>query len=366
MGDPAVLRVGLEVGKAAGIADGIGRYTACLLRALLNLESAQELLLFDLSDDRLGDPCPPRLAGRGQGGDVALELDVFHSTGPLLPPPGPVPLVATVHDLTVLTHPAHHTAINRTRVVASLASAVARRAQLIAVSEHTRRELIDLLAVPEERVTVVPEAPDQAFQPGDDGRLAERLQRRYGIDGAYVLAVGSLEPRKNLVGLLDGMRLLPASLRAGMTLVVVGPAGWRNRAIRRHLDVARATIAVQEVGYVSTEELSELYRGAAVFAYPSLSEGFGLPVLEAMACGTAVVTSDRASLPEVAGDAALLVDPQDPAAIAAGIERLLTDDRARLELVRRGFDNVARFSWERCARETAAVYRRAAAEGRRP
>jgi len=358
------LRVGIEVGKAAGIADGIGRYARCLLAELLELEDGPDLLLFDLSDDRLSDP---ELPGLLTGAPPAPEgaLDVFHSTGPALPPPGPTPLVATVHDLTMLTHAEHHTAVNRARATAGLVEAVARGAIVIAVSHHTREELVELVAVPVERVVVVHEAPDPVFRPATVDEAVAAAARRPGLEGPYVLAVGSLEPRKNLTGLLDALLLLDRSPAEELTLAVVGPGGWHNQTSRERLAAAGRRLHIVELGYVSDRELLDLYRGATLFAYPSLSEGFGLPVLEAMACGTPVITSDRGSLPEVAGDAAELVDPEDAEALAAAIARVLGDEAWRRELVRRGLANAARFSWQRTARETVAVYERAAREGGR-
>jgi alpha-1,3-rhamnosyl/mannosyltransferase len=363
MADRSPLRVGLEVGKVAGISDGIGRYARGLLRALLELDDGPEMVLYDLADDRIGDRPPVRL--RGSEAPVATEhptaLDVFHSTGFALPPAGEIPLVITVHDLTFITHPDLHTRVNRARASAAMMTAVARRATVIAVSGHTRGEVEQLLGVPSERIVVVHEAPDRAF--GIRAPSERPDPSPAPVPGRYVLAVGSLEPRKNLVGLLDGMMELPAALRRELQLVVVGPGGWHNRVIRDRLQRARRRLAVRELGYVSTERLAELYRGATVFAYPSLSEGFGLPVLEAMACGAPVLTSNRASLPEVAGDAAVLVDPVDPVSIAGGIERLVTDDEFRAGMVAKGFDNVRRFSWDRCARETVTVYHRVAERG---
>jgi alpha-1,3-rhamnosyl/mannosyltransferase len=364
MVDAHHLRVGLEVGKVAGISDGIGRYARCLLRALRALGDLCDLVLYDFADDRIGDRPPTRLPTDTGGAPVReeVELDVFHSTGLALPPAGRVPLVLTVHDLTYLTHPEWHTNANWARAAAATVTAVARGATVIAVSQHTRQEVQQHLGVPPERVVVVHEAPDPVFDVNGSASAASPRLRR--IHNPYVLAVGSLEPRKNLVGLLDALMLLPAVLRREFELVVVGPSGWRNEPIRKRLRAARRSLRVREVGYVSTEELAELYRRATVFAYPSLAEGFGLPVLEAMACGTPVVASNQTSLPEVAGDAAVLVDPCDPAAIAAGLERLIDDEQERREMIERGFDNLRRFGWDRCARETVAVYRRAAEGGR--
>jgi len=361
--DPRGLRIGLEVSKVAGISDGIGRYTKSLLRSLRALNGDHELVLFDLADDRLGGRASVdlRVAAESGGSGDSVPLDVFHSTGFALPPEGKVPLVMTVHDLTFLTHPRVHTVENWGRAIAAAADAAGRGATFIAVSRHTRDEVVGLLGVSTDRVTVVHEAPDPVFLPGEAGSAT--VLEGFGLRGDFVLAVGSLEPRKNLIGLLDGMLQLPRSVADRVTLVVVGPRGWRNRSIRERMDRARRSLRVKEVGYVSTEELVELYRRATIFAYPSLSEGFGLPVLEAMACGAPVLTSNRSSLPEVAGAAALLVDPDDPADIAAGLDRLLSDRALRTGMIEKGFDNVRRFSWDRCARETVAVYRRAIGGG---
>jgi glycosyltransferase involved in cell wall biosynthesis len=361
--DPRGLRIGLEVSKVAGISDGIGRYAKSLLRSLRALNEDHELVLFDLADDHLGGRASVdlRVVTESGGSGDPVPLDVFHSTGFALPPVGNVPLVMTVHDLTFLTHPRVHTVENWGRAVSTAADAADRGATFIAVSKHTRDEVVGLLGVSTDRVTVVHEAPDSVFRPGEAGSAG--VLEGFDLQGDFVLAVGSLEPRKNLIGLLDGMLQLPRSVADRVTLVVVGPHGWRNRSIRERVDRARRTLRVKEVGYVSTEELVELYRRAAIFAYPSLSEGFGLPVLEAMACGAPVLTSNRSSLPEVAGDAAVLVDPDDPADIALGLERMLSDRGLRSGMIEKGFDNVRRFSWDRCARETVAVYRRAIGGG---
>jgi glycosyltransferase involved in cell wall biosynthesis len=360
MSDAESLRIGLEVGKVAGISDGIGRYARCLLRALRSLDENHRLVLYDFADDRIcrRPPALPLRRTGTAGGEEATALDVFHATGFSLPPPGPVPLVLTVHDVTFLTHPHWHTRANRIRASAAVLNAVSRGATVIAVSEYTRGQVEEHLGVPRERIEVIHEAPDPVFASAGRQRIGRRAGR------PYVLAVGSLEPRKNLVGLLEGMMLLPAALRRSFELLVVGPSGWRNQAIRESLRRARRRFKVRVLGYLSTAELMELYREATLFAYPSLIEGFGLPVLEAMACGAPVLASKRSSLPEVAGDAALLVDPEDPTAIAEGLERLLDDPQLRAEFIERGFDNLRRFSWDRCARETVAVYRRAADHGR--
>lgn len=264
---------------------------------------------------------------------AARGLDVLHCPtyrGPIV---GKTPLVVTVHDLAVLRHP---DAFNRwsreygPRVIPR----VIRAARLvIAVSEFTKRELNELLGVPAEKVHVIPNGVEPTFT--TEGPAAE---------GDYVLTVGTLEPRKNLT------RVVAAARRAGVELRVVGARGWGELDVRGD--------GVRWLGEVQDEELARLYRGARCVAYASLYEGFGIPVLEAMACGTPVVTSRGGATEEVADGAAVLVDPLDPADIAAGIERATW---RREELVARGLVRARAFAWEAVAEATVDVYREAAA-----
>jgi glycosyltransferase involved in cell wall biosynthesis len=258
----------------------------------------------------------------------ARGLDVLHCPTFRGPVRSRVPVVVTVHDLAVLRHPETFNQWTRrySRFAVPRVARAARR--VIAVSEFTRGEIVELLGVPAERIEVIPNAVGPPFVA--DGPAAE---------GDYLLAVGTLEPRKNLAAAQR------AAQRLGVPLKVVGARGWGDV----HVD--------GWLGRVSDDELAALYRGARCLVYPSLYEGFGIPVLEAMACGTPVVTSAGGATEEVAGRAAVLVEPLDPAAIATGIEEA---DRRRDELRVQGLERAAQFSWERVAAETRAVYERAA------
>jgi glycosyltransferase involved in cell wall biosynthesis len=263
-------------------------------------------------------------------------MEVLHCPTQRAPVRSSVPLVVTVHDLAVLRHPK---TFNRwTREYSRLAlPRVARAARrLIAVSEFTKRELFELLDVPGEKVRVIPNAVGEPFT--SEGEAAT---------GDYVLAVSTLEPRKNLPRLVEGYKRARLN---GLPLLVAGAAGWGGVRIDR--------AGVRWLGAVGDEELARLYRGARCVAYVSLYEGFGLPVLEAMACGAPVVAARAGALEEVSGDAAVLVDPLDPDAIAAGLKEAL--DR-REELRTRGLKRARAFHWRDVARETVAVYREAAA-----
>ncbi len=256
------------------------------------------------------------------------RVDVLHCPGHRGPLRSRVPVVVTVHDLAVFRHPE---AFNRwtrsySRTFLPRLARAARR--VIAVSEFTKAEAVALLGVDPDRIHVVAHGVASPFEP-------------YGpaAGGSYALAVGTLEPRKNLA------RAVLAAERAGVELRVVGPAGWGD-------------VDIDTVGFVDDDELARLYRGAQCLVYPSLYEGFGLPVLEAMACGTPVVTSATGATAEVGGDAAVLVDPLDVDAIAAGIREAL---ERREELRAAGLERAAQFTWERAAQQTIDVYREAAA-----
>jgi glycosyltransferase involved in cell wall biosynthesis len=236
-----------------------------------------------------------------------------------------------------------------------MARAAVRRADhLLAISEHTRRDLIDLLGAPPAGVTVTHCGVDPTFRPLDAAQVAA-WRARYGLPERFILYVGTLEPRKNVPRLLDAYARLR---RRGPVppLVLVGGRGWRHAAIDARLAALGLGDAVRFLGYVPAAELPLCYNAAGVFVYPSLYEGFGLPPLEALACGTPVVTSNAASLPEAVGDAAVLVDPRDPAALADALAAALADEPLRQRLRAAGLAQARRFSWRRMAEQTLAVY----------
>jgi glycosyltransferase involved in cell wall biosynthesis len=267
---------------------------------------------------------------------LARGADVLHCPTFRAPVRSGVPLVVTFHDLAVLRHPEAFNAWTRAYSRALLPRVARAAARLIAVSAFTAQELIDVLGVPEKRIRVIPNAVGEPFTAEGDA-----------AEGEYVLAVGTLEPRKNLSRLVEGFR------RAGLNgceLRIVGARGWGNVE-------PVAADGVRWLGEVSDDDLARLYRGARCAAYVSLYEGFGLPVLEAMACGTAVVSSDLPAVREFAGGV-ITVDPRDPDSIASGLTEALG---RREELGREGREAAAAFDWPRIARETVEVYREVAA-----
>ena len=255
----------------------------------------------------------------------ARGLDVLHCTTFRGPLKAPVPFTVTLHDLGLMRHPELFPRWHRLSGRAAIARVARAADRVLAVSEFTKREAVELLGVPESRVTVIGNAVDPVFTP--DGPAA---------DGDYVLAVGTLEPRKNL------RRTADAAARAGVDLRVVGARGWGG------------VDAPGWLGAVSDEELAALFRGARALVYPSLYEGFGIPVLEAMASGTPVVTSRGGATEEISGGAAVLVDPLDVDAIAAGIEEAAS---RRDDLRRRGLERAQAYSWDAVADAVEQVWR---------
>ncbi len=283
--------------------------------------------------------------------DLLGGLDLVHATSAAVPPVAGRPLVATVHDLAFRHYPDAYPAAGRRYHERSARVVAGEAARILTPSQATARDLAELYGVEPERITTTPLGVRPPAEP--DRRAAARLLADLGIRGPFLLAVGTLEPRKNLPRLLAAFGEVTDELPEHF-LVVVGPVGW-GPALRPTWGSVRVKLA----GPVGDATLHALYRAADGLAYPSLYEGFGLPVLEAMAHGIPVLTSDRSSLPEVAGDAALLVDPLDRGAIAKGLVRLVADSALRRRLAAAGPRRAAGFTWPATAAATWAAYRAA-------
>lgn len=289
---------------------------------------------------------------------IAGAADVFHATNYGAPRRRAARLVVTVHDLALLRFPELGTAALRAHVEWACAGLRAAE-RIIADSQATRDDLIALTGADPARIRVVYPGHDARFAPLPRDAARASVARRFGLRGPYILHVGTLEPRKNAVALLRAFERVRAGRAAGHTLVLVGRRGWMYEPILAAMQTPGLAGRVRLIDDAGNDELPALYAAADLFVYPSLYEGFGLPVVEAMACGAPVVTSNVSSLPEVAGDAALLADPRDEAALAAAIDRALGDPALRAALAARGRARAEHFSWQRCARETLAVYEEA-------
>jgi glycosyltransferase involved in cell wall biosynthesis len=288
-----------------------------------------------------------------------IKADLIH--GPLLVAPvwAPCPAIVTIHDLSFIRFPHLFRTANRLylKVMTRLSARRARR--FIAVSAHTASESERLLGIPRERIDVVYHGVDPAFQPLPKEQV-DAFRQRSRLPNRFVLSVGTLEPRKNHTRLVEAF----ARARDRETkLVLVGGRGWLYEDLFARVEALGLGDDVVFAGYVTNDDLPLWYNAAAVFAYPSLYEGFGMPVLEAQACGTPVLTSTQSSLPEAAGDGALMVDAYKVDAIAAGLRQILTDESLREALQERGLAHARGFTWAQTARETTRVYRHTIAEG---
>jgi len=366
------MRLAIDVGKAASC-DGMAAWVRGLVGALAGGAGAQagdRVVLVDLLRER-----PEEVAGAfGSAPASSFEnriadapatalrdADVLLATTWSVPAAWRGPLAFVAYDLTFLSHPDCHTVDNRLHCLEGCLRAALAGATFVAISEATAAEVKRRLDVPIERLLVAYPAAAPIFRPRAAADVAARIASRFQLAPGYVLAVGSLEPRKNLARLLAAHAQLDARVRQARPLVVVGGGGWRNGELEQALAAASADGAVRRLGQVADDDLVDLYCGAALFAYPSLAEGFGLPVLEAMACGTPVLSSSGSSLPEVAGDAALLIAPEDVSAIRDGLVWLLADDGERARLATAGAARAARFSWDDAAARILARCRALAA-----
>jgi glycosyltransferase involved in cell wall biosynthesis len=362
---------------------GIGTYTRELLGALTRVAPAHEYYLADLGP-RLGAARVPqlgpgeydawieRLAGSvprawkvlpnrvrnfwiaRQAADLGAAvflatnfLGVFHRT---------FRTVLTVHDLSHVHHPQDTYPAMARKLARDLPRQVDRAHAILADSESTKRDVIAHLGVPRPRIHVVYPGVASSFRPVGDKAAQEACRRRYGLPERFLLHVGTLEPRKNLTRLIEAFRRLTEEPRFDLGLVLVGGKGWHDDAITRAIDEFPRAGRIVLTGRVPREDLPLIYSLAEVFVFPSLYEGFGLPVLEAMACGTPVITSSVSSLPEVAGDAALLVDPESVTEIAAAVRGVTADPELSGLLRRLGLARAAAFPWDATARKISALF----------
>ncbi|MBN1888228.1 MAG: glycosyltransferase family 4 protein [Thermoflexales bacterium] len=349
---------------------GIGRYVVNLSQALVRIDPGLDLVLLhdpSAASTRLALPGLPRIAcpvspfSPRQQWVVPAQLRrvqaaLYHSPYYLMPYLPGMPTVLTCYDMIPLVYPAYFSPVQR--LIYRLAHSLAFRAAaaILSISQSTKADIVRYFGLDPRRVVVTPLAAGEHFCPQPAGRV-DVVRQKYGLPQAYALYLGSNKPHKNLARLVEGWKEARFRFQvSGFRLVIAGHWEERYPEAKRRVEELGLGEQVIFVGAVDDEDLPALYSGAALFAFPSEYEGFGLPVLEAMACGSPVVCSNTSSLPEVAGEVALLVDPTDVDALAAAIGRVLADVGLRQAMREKGLAQAARFSWERTARETLAVY----------
>ncbi|HWC00284.1 MAG TPA: glycosyltransferase family 1 protein [Bryobacteraceae bacterium] len=281
------------------------------------------------------------------------RADVFHATNQIRNPPRKSRLTATIHDMTAWLLPEMHTPGNRL-ADQRFGDRILRQADgLIAVSAHTKADAVRVLSLDPDRIEVIHSGVASSFFQITPAQ-AQATAARLGLQRAYILFVGTLEPRKNLDLLLDAYEQLPPGLREEFEMVIAGPTGWAESRTLARLEAGLP--GVRRLGYVAEQDLPGLTAGASLFAYPSLYEGFGFPVAQAMACGVAVLTSATSSLPEIAGDGAMLVDPRSVAEVRDGLARLLLSPDLRSRLGACGRAVAERYRWESCAAQSLKFF----------
>jgi glycosyltransferase involved in cell wall biosynthesis len=373
------MRIGIDASSILPGKTGVGYYTLNLLRSLLTLDTKNEYVIFlnsytrllpdasllkrpnvKIKQFRVPGPLLIKLWRHLHAPPIELflgKLDLFHAASTYVPPQLAGLRIATVYDLYFLMHPEHCDTLGGKYHLHTLPRQLKRLDRIIAISNNTKNDLIRLLNIPPQKITVIYGGVDTTtFRIITDKNLLESIREEYCLPNNYILSVSTLEPRKNFEGLLFAYKRLKEILHNPPKLVIVGRHGWKAEHISetaKQLGLKRDVIFT---GYVTEEHLPMIYNSALLFIVPSLYEGFGLPVLEAMACGTPVIVSNTSSLREIAKEAGITVDPHNYYEMSEKMKELITTHRLREELRDKGLEHVRMFSWELCARKTLALY----------
>jgi glycosyltransferase involved in cell wall biosynthesis len=374
------VNIGIDYTAALKQSGGIGRYTQGLLTTLAELDPENHYTLLAPSDAPLEPleffhnhanfshkiyPLSERWMTIGWHRFYvpfpvewfAGSLDVFHSPNFILPPVSRAKTLLTVHDLSFIRHPQGAVKTLRKWLNKVVPRSLARADHILADSESTKKDLIELFDLIPTDITVVGAGVEARFQPITNEPQLNKVRRRYNLPSEkFILGLGTLEPRKNFTGLIQAYNQSP--VRKTHHLVIAGGKGWLYEDIFRAAAASPVTDHIHLIGFVADEDLPTLYSLADIFAYPSHYEGFGIPVIEAMACGTPVICADNSSLPEVAGPAAVQVSATDTSALAEALQRLAGDSLLREQAIRAGFKQAKKFSWPLAAARLLAVYQR--------
>lgn len=366
------MRIALDAIPLVAAKTGIGHYTDALAASLARIHTDHQYVLlspFDFAFDA-GNGTPPNLSKMffpvrsifrkwwlaGLPAMLRISpLDVFHGTNYCIPVFSPCPTVVTIHDLSLFTQSHTHEDENVKRGKRRIPLMARRATKIIAPSEWTKREIIEHLSIREDKIRVIFEAARSGMRPLSVGEC-QAVFAKYQLQQPYLLYVGTIEPRKNLLTLIRAYNELLRTTEHQPQLVLCGGRGWLFDEVFKLVEELKLQDQVRFTGYVPDEDLPALYSAAEIFLYPSLYEGFGLPPLEAMACGTPAICSSASSLPEVIGGAGLTHDPNDWQALTGHTAKLLGDRAARQHFKQAGLEQAARFSWDRAARETQSVY----------
>ncbi len=369
------MHICIDVSPTAQKHAGLGRYAGEIARALANDNSVDLSLFYNKQGDaklpNYLSQIPHRSVNVGNKpwrmGVLLSQMmrwpmdktfgavDIFHATNHLLAHFKHAKTVYTLHDLIFLRYPEYHLPYNRWYLTYTMPRYLRAADVIITPSECSKQDAIEFYGLPESKIKVIYEAAAPYFKPTTDPTKLAYVRQKYNLPEQYILHVATIEPRKNLSRLLDAFKALLNDW-PDLKLVLIGKKGWLYDAFFEKLQIMGLAEKVIFPGYIDEADLSLCYQLAKVFVYPSLYEGFGLPPLEAMACGTPVISSNSSSLPEVIGQAGLLFDPTDTAALVTALQRVLSDENLRIELQDRSLEQAQRFSWAKAATEMVAVY----------
>lgn len=370
------MRIGIYIGALSNLA-GIGRYVFYLLNELMCVDPVNYYKLYRPSDiciDNLFRPLPANFSCQNlfhkrkklhalwylgicpNLNNIFHDIDIFHSPDIANFPIIKKKLIVTIHDLAWKKFPAFYPFRTRRVCDLMLKRTIKKADHLIAISKSTKNDLVDYLNIDEEKITVVYEGCDIGrFKPL---QITDEIRNSYNIKGNYILSLGDINPRKNIERLIKAFAILDNHVKRNYCLVLAGNKGYKFKELQNLINYLKLENKVITTGYIRDDDLPMLISGADLFVYPSLYEGFGLPILEAMACGTPVITSNISSMPEIAGKAAILADPYNVEEIADAIKRVLSSTNLQSSLINAGFLRSNEFSLEKMAKETLAAYKK--------
>jgi glycosyltransferase involved in cell wall biosynthesis len=370
------VRIALDTTALPGKPGGAGYYIINLVHSLLDIETNHEFVVLTHASDRHLFKLSPEkekflmdVPDLNRGGRLIweqfalpkllkrLQIDVLHSPHYTMPLWTSVPVVVTYHDMTFFLYPSYHTLVKRFFFPFMIHQSARRASALIAVSESTRQDTIRLLGISPKNITTTLLGYDSSFVPIEDQIYLEQVRQKYHLPGRFIFNVGTIEPRKNQLALINAFDIL-ADMDPNIALVLVGGAGWYYNQLSQQIIKSPNRDRIYLIGYVDRVDMPALYNLADVFVYPSIYEGFGLPLVEALACGRPVITSNISALPEIVGDAGVLVSPHDCGQLAQAIRKLLEDKNLAAEIGQKALARAKEFSWRKTAEQTLEIYER--------
>lgn len=372
------MKIGIDIRPMISNTTGVGNYTLNLIENISAIDKKHQYILFSNSfKDRipfkslslpsnfeLKDYKIPNRILRGLWNYISYppietfigDVDIFHSPHSIPIPARKAKLIVTIHDLYFLKHPdmvGRDVREDHRRLSINYLNKVRK---IITVSDNSKKDIIELLDVTPEKVTVIYEGVDDIFRVVNEETTLENVRERYRLPHEFILFIGTISPRKNPRGLIESISILRNRGLKDLSLIMIGPEGFKTDEVLRLIHERNLEDSVRHIGYVPYEDMPYIYNISSLLVYPSLYEGFGLPPLEAMACGVPVIASNTSSMPEILGDAALLVDPYNPGEIADSIKKILHNESLRSSLIEKGLKKASSYSWEDTAKKVLKVY----------